>query len=70
MTFASPTKLTAAIPAADIVAAGSALVTVFSPAPGGGTSSSRKVDINPTFLDVPLDYFAFAYIQTVFDARA
>ncbi len=67
-TFASPTKLTAAIPAADIVAAGSALVTVFSPAPGGGTSSSRKVDINPTFLDVPLDYFAFAYIQTVFDA--
>ncbi len=67
-TFVSSATLTAAIPASDIAAAGSALVTVFSPAPGGGTSTSRQLDINPTFLDVPLDSFAFAYIQAVFDA--
>ncbi len=67
-TFVSPTRLTAAIPASDIAAAGNALVTVFSPAPGGGASASRRLDVNPTFLDVPIDHFAFAYIQAVFDA--
>ncbi len=67
-TFVSPARLTAAIPAADVAAAGSALVTVFSPAPGGGTSSARTLDINTTFLDVPLDHFAYSYIQAVFDA--
>jgi hypothetical protein len=37
-TFNSSTQLTAAITAADITAAGTATVTVFNPAPGGGTS--------------------------------
>jgi hypothetical protein len=40
-TFVSPTQLTAAITAADIQAAGTAQVTVFNPAPGGGTSTAR-----------------------------
>jgi hypothetical protein len=39
-TFVSNTQLTAAIPAADIAVAGTALVTVFNPAPGGGTSAT------------------------------
>lgn len=38
-TYDSSTQLRAAITAADIAAAGSAAVTVFNPAPGGGTSS-------------------------------
>ncbi len=67
-TLVSAARLTASISAADIVAAGSAVVTVFSPAPGGGTSSPRTVNINPTFLDVPISHFAYAYIQAVFNA--
>ena len=46
-TFVSATQLSAAIPAADIATAGSAQVTVFSPAPGGGTSAARTFTINP-----------------------
>ncbi len=39
-TFVSATQLRAQIPASDIATPGSASVTVFSPAPGGGTSGS------------------------------
>ena len=39
-TYVSSTKLTAAILASDIAAAGSASVTVFNPAPGGGLSNA------------------------------
>ena len=39
-TFVSGTELRAAIPAADIAAAGTAQVTVASPAPGGGVSGA------------------------------
>jgi hypothetical protein len=67
-TLVSGTQLTAAIPAADIAAAGSALVTVFTPSPGGGTSGALTLDINPTFLDVPTTNFAWQYITAVFDA--
>src|SRR5262249_50886051 len=38
-TFVSSTQLTAAIPASDIAAAGVLSITVFNPAPGGGTST-------------------------------
>ena len=38
-TFISATQLTAAIPATDVAAAGSAQVSVFTPTPGGGTSA-------------------------------
>ena len=40
-TFVSPTRLTAAIPASDTATAGTAQVTVFTPAPGGGVSNAR-----------------------------
>jgi hypothetical protein len=39
-TFVSAARLTAAIPASDVSAAGQASVTVFNPAPGGGTSGA------------------------------
>ena len=45
-TFVSATQLTAAIPATDIAAAGTANVTVNNPTPGGGTSAAATVTIN------------------------
>ena len=47
-TFVSSTQLTAAIPASDIAASGSAEVTVFNPAPGGGASSAMTFTIIAT----------------------
>lgn len=44
--FVSATQLTAAIPASDIATSGTATVTVFNPAPGGGTSNSQSFTIN------------------------
>lgn len=44
-TFVDNTRLTAQIPAADIANAGTANITVFNPAPGGGTSNSVNVGI-------------------------
>ncbi len=43
--FVNNTQLTAQIPAADIASAGTANITVFNPAPGGGTSNSISVGI-------------------------
>ena len=40
-TFGSATSLTAAISAADVMTAGTAKVSVFNPAPGGGSSPSQ-----------------------------
>ncbi len=45
-TFVSRTQLTAAIPASDVASAGTANVTVASPAPGGGISSALTFAIN------------------------
>jgi uncharacterized protein (TIGR03437 family) len=45
-TFVSATQLTAAITAADVLAAGTATVTVNNPAPGGGTTSGQTFTIN------------------------
>lgn len=67
-TFVSPNQLKAQIPASDITVAGTAQVTVFSPAPGGGTSSARTFNINLTFLDVPISNFAYLHIQAIFNA--
>ena len=44
-TFVSSSQLTAAIPASDIATAGTALVTAFNPAPGGGTSNALTFTI-------------------------
>jgi subtilisin family serine protease len=46
-TFVNATTLTAAISAGDVSAIGSALVTVTTPAPGGGTTSTLTFGINP-----------------------
>jgi hypothetical protein len=47
-TYVSSTELRAAILAADVAAAGTAQVTVFSPAPGGGASSAATFTIGAT----------------------
>jgi hypothetical protein len=50
--FVSGSRLTASIPAADVAAQGSASVTVFNPAPGGGLSNALTFAIGgggPTF---------------------
>lgn len=46
-TFVNSGQLTAAINAGDILSPGSANVTVFNPAPGGGTSNTVVLTINP-----------------------
>ncbi len=45
-TYVSASKLTALVPASDITIAGTASVTVVSPAPGGGTSHAETFTIN------------------------
>ncbi len=45
-TFSNANQLTVTIPASDLVSAGTATVTVFNPAPGGGTSNSQTFMIN------------------------
>jgi len=54
--FVSETELEATIPAADIATAGNAVVTVYTAAPGGGTSNGIDFDILPTpvFLSLSL----------------
>ena len=52
--FVSASQLTADINAADVAAAGSATVTVFSPAPGGGTSAGQVFAIDPATVTNPL----------------
>ena len=44
-TYVSSTSLTAAITASDLVSSGSATVTVFNPAPGGGASAAQAFTI-------------------------
>jgi hypothetical protein len=47
-TFKSSTSLVAAVPASDLATAGTAKITVTTPAPGGGTSATLTFDIgNP-----------------------
>jgi subtilisin family serine protease len=46
-TYVSSTQLTAAIAASDVATAGSAQVSVFSPAPGGGSSAVLALAIAP-----------------------
>jgi len=46
-TLVSPTQMTAAIPATDVAAAATALVTAFTPSPGGGTSAALTFTIIP-----------------------
>ncbi|MBI1765701.1 MAG: hypothetical protein HYR56_30220, partial [Acidobacteria bacterium] len=52
-TFGSGTQLTAAIPASDITSGGTAQVTVFTPAPGGGVTAALTFTINTPTNPVP-----------------
>jgi Concanavalin A-like lectin/glucanases superfamily len=55
-TYVSATELAASIPAADIAAVGSAQVTVFNAAPGGGTSNAQTFTVtNPVPTTTALD---------------
>jgi hypothetical protein len=55
-TFVSSTQLTAAIPASDIATAGTANVTVFNPAPGGGESGAVTFTIQDNTVGSPQQY--------------
>lgn len=44
-TFVSPTQVTAQIPNNDILSVGQRTITVFNPAPGGGTSNSATLTV-------------------------
>jgi len=56
--FVSVTQLTAAIPATDIAETGVALITMFNPAPGGGTSNGLPFFITTT--DAPVTGYDMA----------
>ena len=66
--FVSASELHAAIPASDIASIGTADVSVFTPAPGGGTSATVVATIDLPFLDVPPGAFARPEIGAVFNA--
>ena len=53
-TYISVNQLTASITAVDIAAAGTASVTVFNPAPGGGTSNTLTFAINQSGNPTPV----------------
>jgi hypothetical protein len=57
-TFANSNQLSAAIPASDLAAAGTAHVTVATPAPGGGTSAAKPFTINPVVASNPVPTLA------------
>jgi hypothetical protein len=44
-TYGSPISLSATVPAGNVASGGSATITVFNPAPGGGTSGSQPLQI-------------------------
>ncbi len=52
-TFVSATQLTATILASDIASGGTAAITVFTPAPGGGTSSPSTLTVIGPTVTVP-----------------
>jgi hypothetical protein len=66
-TLLCPTRLSATIPTSDLSTAGTATVTVFNPAPSGGSSSGLIFFVNPRFLDVPLGYWAAPFIDKLFN---
>ena len=55
-TFVSSTRLEAAIPASDVATAGTANVTVFIPAPGGGESGAVTFTIQDNTVGSPQQY--------------
>jgi hypothetical protein len=62
-TFVSSTQLTAQVPASDVAAAGTALVTVVNPTPGGGTSNAVPFQITTPTASIAFDKTDFAVGQ-------
>lgn len=65
-TFVSGSKLTAAVPAGNVAAAGTASITVVNPSPGGGSSNSAFLTIIspspfPMFAEAPGSPLAVGY---------
>ncbi|HNG32164.1 MAG TPA: BACON domain-containing carbohydrate-binding protein [Blastocatellia bacterium] len=58
--FVGSTQLTAQIPAGDLTNPGTASVTVFNPAPGGGVSGALNLTINPCSYAVQLSSQSFS----------
>ncbi len=52
-TYASSTQLTVAILTSDLITAGTSSITVFNPAPGGGTSNAQVFTVNVANNPVP-----------------
>lgn len=52
--YVSSTQMQATINAADIAAAGTAAITVFNPAPGGGISNTQTMTIDPLVVNNPI----------------
>jgi uncharacterized protein (TIGR03437 family) len=65
-TFVSSVQLTASIPASDIASAGTAQVTVFTPAPGGGTSTA----LNFSVITIPAPTLSSLSPSTTFSGSA
>ena len=53
-TFVSAAQLTAAISATDLATSGNKAIAVFTPAPGGGTSGTVNLTVNPANNPVPV----------------
>lgn len=53
--YISSVQLTAQIPSSDVVGAGSLSITVLNPTPGGGTSNSVTLTVNPANYSLSLD---------------
>ena len=64
-TFVNSGQLTASISAGDIAAVGNVQVSVFNPAPGGGTSSSLTFSITGA---VPITVLNLSTVDLVYDA--
>jgi len=67
--FVSTSELHATLTPADIAQIGTADVSVFTPAPGGGTSATVVATIDLPFSDVPPGAFARNEIGAVFNAH-
>ncbi len=62
--FTNATQLTAQIPASDITAAGTASITVVTPAPGGGTSNALQFTVNGSLAGVSAASFLGAELAS------
>jgi hypothetical protein len=64
-TFVSSTQLRASIPAEDVAAGGTAQITAFSPAPGGGASNALNLSIAPPPTSCPTGQYLAEYFNNI-----